>query len=109
MMQVDYAGGTMLTGDAIADVVLRYAAALGGLGRSTTIEVPGITADGLPGTFLVLLGPASQILAEPTERDGEIEDAAFVAAIEREIDVLEHPPRAMPFEGALPADDDIFD
>lgn len=102
MMQIEYAGGSLLTSDEVADAVLRYAAALAATGGAVAVDVPGITDDGLPGTFKMLLGPSSQILAEPTERAGDIDGRAFVAEVDGEIDSLERPNRALPFDGEPP-------
>jgi len=102
MMQIEYAGGSILTTDEVADAVLRYAAALAVAGGAVAVNVPGITVDGLPGTFKVLLGPSSQILAEPTERAGGIDGGAFIEEVDGEIAKLERPNRALPFEGEPP-------
>jgi hypothetical protein len=102
MMQIEYAGGSILTSDEVADAVVRYAAALAVAGGAVAVDVPGITVDGLPGTFKVLLGPSSQILAEPTARSGEIDGGAFLDEVTREIDNLERPNRALPFSGTPP-------
>lgn len=102
MMQIEYAGGSILTTDEVADAVLRYAAALAVAGGAAAIDVPGITVDGLPGTFKVLLGPSSQILAEPTEQAGDIDDRGFVTEVDGQIESLERPNRALPFDGEPP-------
>ena len=98
MMRLTYAGGSLLTGRKIASAVLTFAAALAHAERATQLEVPGRTEDGVEGTFLVLIGPASQILVEPTDDPEEIEDTAFVAGLNERIRELSSPRRALPLE-----------
>ena len=98
MMRLEYAGGTMITGDEIADAVVRYAAALAIAETAVAVDVPGITSEGVSGTFQMLLAPASQILVEPTDEGGELRDDEFVAALDAEIELLQRPRVAMPFE-----------
>lgn len=70
MKRIHYAGGAFLTSDEIGDELLLYAAELANNDRSTTVEVPGLTEDGAPSTFTMVVGPASQILVgdEPGRR-----------------------------------------
>ena len=96
MMRLEYAGGTILTGSLIADAVLRYAAALSDADLATPLDVPGRTNEGVEGRFQILLGPASQIMVEPTDDPGEIVDAEFLAETNRLIDVLVAPPNVEP-------------
>lgn len=98
MMRLDYAGGTILTGTAIARAVVRYGAALAQARGAAAIQVPGRTVDGLSGDFEVLLGPASQILVEPTDDSDEVEDEAFLADLERRISSIERPPYVLPWD-----------
>lgn len=86
----------MLTGAAIADAVLRYAAALARVGTAATVEVPGRTEHGIAGRFKFLIGPASEIIVEPTDDEDELEDEAFVAWVEEQIHRLERPPTIVP-------------
>jgi hypothetical protein len=98
MMRLEYAGGSVLTGEAIANAVIRYAAALAKAQSAVSLDVPGITEEGVEGTFTILLGPASQILIEPTDDDADITDDEFVASLDREIEALERPRQAHPFD-----------
>jgi hypothetical protein len=88
MKRIHYASGTFVTGDRIADVLVRYAAVLAKSGAAAEVNAPVIDEDGSTGSALMLLGPASQILAESTPGDGELEDPEFVAEIERSIAAL---------------------
>jgi hypothetical protein len=98
MMRLEYAGGAVLTGSAIADALLRYAAALARAGTAISIDVPGRTSEGIEGTFQILLGPSSQILVEPTDDPAEVVDQEFLADLERRIDLLERPPYVVPWD-----------
>ena len=74
MKRVIYAGSDFLTGDAIAAALLRYSEALAGVGQAETIVVPALGANGEESKVLVLVGPASQIMA----RDVDMEPADLV-------------------------------
>lgn len=97
-MRLEYAGGAILTGSAITDALLRYAAALARASTAITIGVPGRTSEGVEGTFQILLGPSSQILVEPTGDADELVDEEFLADLERRIDLLERPPYVVPWD-----------
>ncbi len=79
MHRVQYAGGSVLTGDAIATALLEYASALARNASSATVEIPVREADGERGIAQVLIGPASQFVSthEPGSAD-EIEDDDLV-------------------------------
>lgn len=83
MKRVTYGGGSILTGDRIADALLDYAAALARAESADHLRVPAVGADGLPAVVDVVLGPASQLLAEAEGvAGGDLEDAAFVEELE---------------------------
>jgi hypothetical protein len=70
-----YANAELLTGDDIARAVLLYSETLGTSGSAETIEIPILEADGSRGTALLLVGPASQIVAEDAGTEfEELED-----------------------------------
>jgi hypothetical protein len=91
MRRIHYASGTLLTGDAIADVVVRYAAALAKQGLAVELDVPMIDEAGETGSALLLLGPASQILAEHESAGDDLLDPDFVSSTEKAIDALGTP------------------
>lgn len=68
MKEIAYAGGSFVTSDEIAEALFKYAAALGIADRAATVDVPafGIPAPGVT----VLVGPASQLMAEPVDESG---------------------------------------
>lgn len=71
MKRIRYAGGSFLTGDAIADALLDYATALARAGTADHVIVPGLGADEAPTSVDVVVGPASQLIAEHEESGAE--------------------------------------
>lgn len=61
---MSYGGGAFVTTDEVAEALLEYAAVLANAGRAATLDVPAVGAEG-PEVLKVLVGPASQIVAEP--------------------------------------------
>ena len=79
MDQIKYAGNALVTGSEIAHAVLAYAQALASTGESATITIPVLHDDGSVVTAELLIGPASQLIAEPYESSApEVEDAETV-------------------------------
>lgn len=71
MKRIIYAGSEFLTGDEIASAVLQLGAALADAADAEMVEIPIVESDGSQGTVLILLGPASQIVAENAVTDFE--------------------------------------
>jgi hypothetical protein len=79
-----YGDNKVMTGDAIADAVLAYAAALGENGTTDIVEVPTCDEDGAAATAEMLLGPASQVMVEVAPDDElEPEDDDLVGELVR--------------------------
>ncbi|MGN6428805.1 MAG: hypothetical protein ACTHMF_18475 [Leifsonia sp.] len=103
MRRIVYAGGTLYTGDAIAEALLDYARALARNGTADTVFVPAHSGEGEgdPGSIELLIGPASQLVSEPVDLAGrELTDEALVERLRSLTAALE--PRR---PEALPADD----
>ncbi|OIH92717.1 MULTISPECIES: hypothetical protein [unclassified Curtobacterium] len=84
MKYVVYGENKVMTGDAIAEAVLAYAAALGENGTTDIVEIPTSDQDGLAATAQVLLGPASQVMIEVAPEDElEPEDQDLVNELTR--------------------------
>ena len=82
MERVHYAGSSILTGSAIAHALLDYAQALAEAGTSATVRIPTLNHDGAPGTSEVLIGPASQLIADSEESEyDEVVDDELVARL----------------------------
>ncbi|WP_440708417.1 hypothetical protein [Herbiconiux sp. YIM B11900] len=65
MKTVSYVGLTFQTADAIADALLRLAAALGQNERAETVEIPVVESDGRLSSVQLVVGPASQFISQP--------------------------------------------
>ena len=83
-----YAGGSFVTGDRIADAVLAYAAELANAGKAVKLDVPALDLEQQRERVSIVVGPASQILAEPVEVGVEIEDEFFTEQLRRKTNVL---------------------
>ena len=89
MKRIHYASGSLLAGDAIADAVVRFATTLAENSTAAEVRAPAILDDGEVGEALLLLGPASQILAEDESYDGsELRSDEFVAELDERIAAL---------------------
>jgi hypothetical protein len=83
MKRIHYASGSMLTGDDIADALVRYAAALAVNAAAAEVRAPAILDNGDVGEALMLLGPASQMLAETEPYEGpELRADGFVTDLD---------------------------
>jgi hypothetical protein len=84
MKYVVYGENRVMTGDAIADAVLAYAAALGQNGTTDIVDIPTADEHGQRVDAELLLGPASQVMVEPAPDDElEPEDDDLVAELQR--------------------------
>lgn len=87
--RVLYAGGSFLTGDGIAEAVLDYAAELANAGKAAKVDVPALDLEQRPEHVLLLIGPSSQLLAEPIVVGQEVEDEEFTLELRRRTRVLQ--------------------
>ncbi len=83
-----YAGGFFLTGDRIAEAVLEYAAELANAGKAAKLDVPALDLEQRPELVSLVIGPSSQLLAEPVSVGQEIEDETFTRQLHRRTEVL---------------------
>lgn len=81
MKRIHYASGSLLTGDAIAEALVAYAAALALNSAAAEVRAPAVTENGEQHEVLMLLGPASQILVDDGIAGDELVDEAFVSDI----------------------------
>jgi hypothetical protein len=92
MKRILYSGGTVVTGDQVADAILEYAGELARHESSDTLDVPTITETGLAGHTQLLLGPASQFVVEEYETSSDDPvDADLVDAIREKTAHLQAP------------------
>jgi hypothetical protein len=89
MERIHYAGDEFLTGTSIAHAIVEYAAALARKGMSIAIEIPVRHVNGTVGVANFLIGPASQLVSETDDSDGEeIIDEDLVAKLKHETSLL---------------------
>ncbi|AZS37451.1 hypothetical protein CVS47_02088 [Microbacterium lemovicicum] len=107
MKTVIYAGDAFVTGDAIADAVLRYSRILAEAGTADTVTIPVRRRDGVRVDATLLLGPASQIVAEsqPDDEGEEIEDGGLVDELNARADTRDAPV-GLPVDDPTPGWDD---
>jgi len=81
---VAYAGERFLTGSDIAHALIRYAQALASAGEADAVSIPTVDLAGEPGSAVVLVGPASQLVATRVHADlDEPSDPELVATLQR--------------------------
>ena len=108
MERINYAGGALLTGDAIARAVISYAEALARRGTAAEVDIPVRREDGTLGYAQLLLGPASQLVAEDVA--SELEDPVdddLVASLRSQTDRLSDPHPV--FDGEAASDQTDFE
>src|SRR6185369_10199877 len=89
MKRILYAGGSFLTGDGIAHAVLDYAAELANAGKAAKIDVPALDLEQRPEQVSLVVGPSSQMLAEPVSIGQELEDDDFTEKLRKLTGVLQ--------------------
>jgi hypothetical protein len=95
--RIRYAGGSFVTGDGIADAVLDYAAELANAGKAAKLDVPTVDLEQRSELVSLVIGPASQLLAEPVAAHRELRDEVFVTNVRRRTRVLRY--KSGTFEG----------
>ena len=100
MKELIYAGGKAIVSDELAEALIDYAQILAAHGDSGLIEIPSVGEDGTVGMSRLLLGPASQIIAEPvTAEQPQFDDSEVIAELKTRI-------RAAGAQHAMPMDPD---
>ena len=86
MKELIYAGGKTIVSDKLAEALTDYAQVLAAHGDSGVVDIPAVGKDGTVGTSRLLLGPASQILAEPVTVDTQgLDDSEVIAELKQRI------------------------
>jgi hypothetical protein len=60
MKRISYAGGSIITGSAVAEALLEFATNVASDANSVAVDIPVLEADGETSTHTILLGPATQ-------------------------------------------------
>jgi hypothetical protein len=110
MQRIYYTNDTLVTGTEIARALLEYAAALARSDSSQTISIPVRRADGSSARATLLVGPASQLVAEDVEDDedlgDEVRDDVLVARMKAMTAELAAP-RAISTRAAATSPDEV--
>jgi hypothetical protein len=86
MEQIHYADDTLRTGTDISRAVLAYAEMLARAKTSATVDIPVRHTDGSIGRANLLLGPASQLVAQAyNDSASELIDETLVASIHEKV------------------------
>jgi hypothetical protein len=89
MMRIHYAGGSGLTGTAIATSLITFAEQLARTGTAATVDIPVRNSDGTLGRSMFLIGPASQMVAEHEDSPyDEVVDEDAIRDLERRAEAL---------------------
>lgn len=84
MKIIVYAGTELMTGDAIASALMEYCAALAQESAAETVEIPVVDSQGVVRSAIVLVGPASQIVAQHIDTEFEdVVDADVIRLLEQ--------------------------
>ncbi len=95
MLELHYGDGYVVTTDAIADAVMRYAKTLAEHKGADLITVPIWTSEG-PATSSMLIGPTSQLYTMPHPGPATaIEDESALMDLLSRNDRLVHPPASV--------------
>jgi ABC-type histidine transport system ATPase subunit len=89
MKRIFYSSGSVVTGDRVADTIVRYAEILALRDASDAIDVPIALASGQVGRAQLLIGPASQLAVVPEDLvlddPSSADDPETIAELERRI------------------------
>lgn len=107
MQRIFYSNDSVVTGTEIAKTLLDYAAALARNVSSATVTIPVRRQDGATTRATLLIGPASQLIAEDEEDAGEeLQDDILVAKMKASTAAL-GAPRAVSARAAATTADEI--
>ena len=93
-MTLHYTGGSVVMADDMAEALIRYARELATTEASDVLLVPVVDENGTVTTAEFLIGPASQLLAAPTEGTENGRDQDVIDEIDRRARRL-RPPTAI--------------
>jgi len=100
MKHITYAEKSLLVGDATADALLEYAAALSSRGRGESVTVHAISSDGDEVDATFLLGAGAPFMAESTTSTiPEPDNDQTVQAIRADLQRMHHPESVRPEDG----------
>ncbi|MCR2799891.1 MULTISPECIES: hypothetical protein [unclassified Microbacterium] len=107
MKRLTFADKSLLTGDAMADAVLEYAALLANAGDARPVELSAYGASGEKVTATLLLGAGAPVMVETTGTDfPEPDNGLALDMILGEIRLRLDPPSARMVDGPPAGDED---
>jgi hypothetical protein len=78
MKRISYAGGFLVTGDAVTEAILGYATRVATVATSVTVNIPVLDDSGNTEVHTLLLGPATQLdVSDAPEISVSNEDELF--------------------------------
>lgn len=94
MKRITYAGGTVETGDAVADALLDYVTTVSQAETNITVDIPVREPDGRIATHTVILGPATQLDVSDIDSSGPADEEKFfpVPELEQSSEVAQSEP-----------------
>ena len=102
MKQITYAERAMLMGDAAANLLIEFGAALARHATADTVELSAIAPDGHETAIILLLGPGTVLLVESSDSlMQEPDNAAAESFLQDRISMLEAIPTAYPVDAIL--------
>jgi hypothetical protein len=100
MIKLDYAGGEVIISNELSHALLDFAADVARAGGSVNLRVPMVTTDGLRGEAEMVIGPASQLIAIPSDTaEIDLHDESVIADI-RARSAAFQPSKALPLADA---------
>jgi hypothetical protein len=97
MKHLTYADKSVLTGDEVADVLVRYAAVLAETGHADTVSIDAVGTDGDAVTTTFVIGSGTNLMVETTNSSlPEPNNARTVAVMTEKIERLTSSPTAQP-------------
>jgi hypothetical protein len=97
MKHVTYADKSVLTGDDMADILVKYAAVLAETGHADTVSLEAVGADGDSVTTTFVIGTGTNLMVETTNSSlPEPDNAQGVQEITGRIERLVQPATAQP-------------
>lgn len=82
MKRINYAGGTLETGDAVAQAMVDYVTSVSQAETNITVDIRVREPDGNVATHSVVLGPGTQLDVTDADSDADARDAAGVTGDE---------------------------
>lgn len=94
MKRISYAGGSIVTGDAVTEALLEFATHIASDATSVAVDIPVLEPDGTTSTHTILLGPSTQF---------DVSDVDLLSEEEEEEEARMFPVPDLPTNGIVAA------